>query len=261
MRYVAALLFLSELAFAAHGDERALWQLWLLHTGSPDNHAAVIAAARPLQGSEMDPDVRVVANGVAAWHAARAGRTNDAIAAWSDMLTRQGDSPAQTGDRIARTWLSLFDMESLRPVLRNWYLKHVTYPASLSDLASGKGQSVPLQDRWGRDWGYGLTGFRQLKGFHGQRYRLFCTRLGRDVTAATALARPWPTPNIEPVRVISAGYRTGTVVFRDAARKEQTLSVGMKSGDTTFAMLGAHLIVLADTYYWYVLPRPRNERP
>jgi len=102
---------------------------------------------------------------------------------------RYGEVAAGVGeDRLdlacrqaARRALARLGLDRLRRALREHYLSEVAYPATLDDLVRAGGCSRDaLTDPWGKPFGYQPLPAELFPDLPGQRYRLWCTSLGRE---------------------------------------------------------------------------------
>jgi hypothetical protein len=275
--------------------ERRLWSLWQQHAKNPADHARVAAACLQFDTDAPDTPFALVARGLAAWHMLKAGDTNAAVKLFQSMDTpaiedktpsSETNAPAadalrEAGMNMARTWLTRIDRDQAGKALREYYLKHVEYPAAMQFLgALPPGQRPPLTDRWGLPWQYHTTGFKQLAGLDGQRYVLQSAMLGNDSSAAAALARDYAGRiNIKRARVLSSdgggilelvlqppaeagvprrspAEAGSTKTAADGnAQPKVIVALGRRTGDICAAFIGTQFLIFADRDHWLVWPR------
>jgi hypothetical protein len=266
--------------------ERDLWSLWQYHAKNTNDHAGVAAACMKFEKDAAHAPFLPVARGIAAWRLLKCGNTNACVKVLESMIApaaddkvrlagadpAEGDPLREAGADMARTWLTRLDREQAVKVLRQYYVRHVEYPATMQFATNlAPEQKVALTDRWGQAWQYRATGFTRLAGLNDQRYVLQSARLGDDSGLAEALARNYAERiGIEKARVVSSG--AGGVLElvvpprpEEGSRKNATdgrqqskvvVAVGRRAGGIYAAFIGARLLVLADFDHWLVLPRP-----
>ena len=248
-------------------DEEALWKLWQQHSREPDQHTAVIAACRQFVAQDSADELVPVAQGIEAWRLLKTDRRKEAFALLESHLARGNDATHQGAAELARAWLSLFDIDTVRNALQLYYRKEVRYPNKLAALTDHPGipadRQPRLVDRWDTPWEYKLTGFASMPGFRDQRYTLSCKKLGSISDSATALALPYGAGiSARPVRVVLSQDAGAVVEFTgqsggDSRGGRLLLGTGRRSGDLFLAYVGEALIVVCDQVHWKVIPKPR----
>jgi len=251
-------------------DERLLWTLWSVHNTNPADHAAFLAAVRKARPKLTADPLRVVVQGIQAWHLLAAGDEPAARQLLEPWLSPTNPPPEEAAAwplltegarRTARVWLTRLDRETVRDALQVHYRQHVAYPAELKGLDTNAVSLPPLVDRFGRPWVYALTTFRTLPGVEGQRYRLDSSALAPRSDFKTALAAPYAGRILlRPVRLMGAG--AGAAVQFSVADEEKkgaasvTLTPGGEAGGVRLIFVGQRLVVLSDGDHWLVLPLP-----
>ena len=180
-------------AAPAPAELDALWALWRAHEAAPTNHPPLARAAADFVRRFSTSELCAVARGLGAWHALRAGATNDAVALWTALLAADATPLERAGQAIARAWLTRLDREAVRVALREHYARHALFPPTLQPLRELPAERrPPLTDRFGDAWQYSLDGYRHVPGTRGHRYRLISPRLGEELSdLRAALARPY----------------------------------------------------------------------
>ena len=257
--HITVVLLLASAVVANAADEQGLWAVWTLHQDSPDDHAGVVAACEEFAKRAPDDPLVAVTCGLAGWHLLQDNKLTGARTCFETLLDRR-DSPLQrAASEMARAWLTRLDVPRMRAALRQYYLEHVGYPASLEELKTLPGtDELPLTDRWQRPWEYRLTGYRLLRDMSDQKYKLGSRKLGSTLELDTALSRPYASGiSLAPVETVRQGARE---VVRFESRAGGTapplLLPGHRHEGTIFAWMGERLVVLADVDHWQVLPKP-----
>ncbi|MFA5044108.1 MAG: hypothetical protein WC381_08900 [Kiritimatiellia bacterium] len=258
---------------ASEAQERDIWTLWRMQTNEPAQHESIVAACRRIQQATPLNPLLPVAQGLAAWHSLRMGKTNDAVALFGEMeaaaaaATAAPAAPiaptATAGAEMARRWLTRLDREQVRGALARYYSDAVEYPAALQALkktAPGKKDApLPWADRWGDPWQYQLAPLKIIKGAPGQRYVLQSKTLGESSDLAQALKRSYGgrTP-LQPVSLTITSGGAQIVVFQTAGGRPDKimLSEGGQAEGVTLTYIGAQILILCDGDHWRVVLKP-----
>ncbi len=245
-------------AHSAVADERDLWTLWSLNTNVVADHAALVTACREYSAKSPQDPLKVVVDGVEAWHHLKMGNTQRAAALYLEMLrVTEAATPLQVaGAEMARYWLTRLDREQVRVALKRLYMRDIEYPVTLAAIKTLKPPAVPpLQDRWGKSWDYRQESV--IKGMKSQRYVLESGRLGAGSDLKKALDVPYAAGiRLEPVKPSPIG--NDTYEFSTPSQKSIFLQAGTSKDGVVVAYLGANLIVLSDGNHWSVALKTRK---
>lgn len=247
-------------------NEQGIWNLWQMQIKNPADHAAVLDACSGFAKANPTDPFAAVAQTIAAWHLLKLDRQEEARSALQSRL-QDTSEPVSAGARdLARAWLTLLDMETVRASLQEYYRHEVRYPETLAAITAHpripKSLHPPPADRWGRPWKYQPDDFRVLSGSRGQRYRLESASLKGLSSLQAALDLPYAERiNIQPVKVIRTGNGRPMVHFRGArAGDTNAVSIvqqGTSAEDIFLAHVGPKLILVCDSLHWRVFPIPR----
>ena len=178
-------------AWGATKQETAFLSVWTVHSQSPDNHAAVIAACqRVMDTSATLGEFLPVVKTLAGWHLLASGKEADAIRVLESVLTtdKKPAPMARYADIMARRWLSRLDIRKVDAALKSHYAAHVEYPSSLAPILSLPKPATPAKtDRFGDGWIYRLSGFSRLTDLKAQRYVLYSKTLGTSLSRLSDL--------------------------------------------------------------------------
>lgn len=258
-------LSLTSAAYAGDAgveqDEHRLWQLWQAHEAQPGDHEGLLELCARIEA--RDPGFRFieVVRGIAAWHLMKAGRPDEARAAWAGLdRSAPGEPFARAAQRMARTWLTRMDRETLRKALQTAYRRDLQYPESLERLADAAETELPMRDRWGDPWTYEWTRFRFLRVSPGQRYSLESRNVRGSSDLSEALRSEYGSGiNLRPVRLVGTGAAPSVAFQAEGAPAEQTvLAAGASLRGQTFVYIGRRILVLADADHWRVFMKPRQ---
>lgn len=243
--------------------EAALQDLW--HRAGPDasDHSQAAADCAAFCEQTAGHPLAVVGAGLRSWHLLSLGQKDEARRLLETLLTDDATPLRKAATGIAQAWLTRLDLQTVKAALQRYYRAHVEYPPGLDALRS-LDSSVPLTDRWGRDWSYRQTGFSTLRGMSGQRFEVSSPTLGADSELAAALAAPYAgSIEVQATGFAAADSSRRTIRFAVAGSSPQTLLLqpGTRSDSFAFPFMGDSIIVLADRDYWLVLPRPRATAP
>ena len=140
-------------AWGATKQETAFLSVWTVHSQSPDNHAAVIAACqRVMDTSATLGEFLPVVKTLAGWHLLAAGKEADAVRVLESVLTadKKPAPMARYADIMARRWLSRLDIRKVDAALKSHYADNVEYPVSLAPILSLPKPAAPAKtDRFG----------------------------------------------------------------------------------------------------------------
>ena len=254
-RFLLVVWAVCGLGFTARAaEEDALLELWKQHTGTPDDHEAVVKACRDFAAAHTTDPLLPMVRGIEAWHRLRAGRRGEALQIFAADLTAAPGPVTDGARRVAQGWMTRGDRDQAAAALQAYYGKHVAYPKTLDQLpADGR---PPLNDRFGKPWNYKLTGFAKVPGFNDQKYSLQSAVLGDVSDFKGAVALPYAARIVAvPQQVIAAPGNTQAVKF-NVAGSAAVVGVGQAAGDLFLAFVGAKIIVVCDYTHWKILPRP-----
>ena len=254
-RFLLVVWAVCGLGFTARAsDEDALLELWKQHTGTPDDHEAVVKACRDFAAAHAADPLLPMVRGIEAWHRLRAGRRGEALQIFAADLTAPPGPVTDGARRVAQGWMTRGDRDQAAAALQAYYGKHVAYPKTLDQLpADGR---PPLNDRFGKPWNYKLTGFAKVPGFNDQKYSLQSAVLGDVSDFKGAVALPYAARIVAvPQQVLAAPGNTQAVKF-NVAGSAAVVGVGQAAGDLFLAFVGAKIIVVCDYTHWKILPRP-----
>ena len=247
-------------------NEQGIWNLWQMHIKNPADHAAVLEACRGFAKANPTDPFASVAQTIAAWHLLKLDRAEEARSALQPWLQSSPD-PVRAGAReLARAWLTLLDMETVRASLQEYYRHEVRYPETLAAIAAHpripKSLHPPPADRWSRPWTYQPDDFRVLSGLRGQRYRLESASLKNLPGLQAALDVPYAGRiGIQPIKALRTGDGRPMVHFRGArAGDTNAVSIvqqGTSAEDIFLAHVGPKLILVCDNLHWRFIPIPR----
>ncbi len=164
---------------------------WSVHARDISDHKAVIDACqgvmdRPTTLGDFLPVIKTLA----AWHLLAGGHQADAERIFKTALV--SDKGTQTivryADTMARRWLTRLDHLQTEKALKTYYVDHVEYPVSLSQLTMlTKDKQPPKSDRFGDPWAYEPVAFSRLQNVANQRYKLYSKSIGNRLTPLKAL--------------------------------------------------------------------------
>lgn len=249
---------------ASEPQETDLWTLWNLQTNQPAQHETIVTACQQMQKASPTNPLLPVSQGLAAWHSLHLGKTNEAIALFSAMVSAAPTTPtAAAGAEMGRRWLTRLDREIVRGALAAYYRKAIEYPINLQPLKKAmpgeKDAPLPLADRWGAPWQYQLETFKIIKVARGQRYLLQSKTLGESSDLTKALERSYADRILlQPVSLTITGSGAQNVVFQtqDDRPEKILLSEGGQSAGVTLAYIGAKILILCDGDHWRVVTKP-----
>ena len=271
MRRLRLLPILLLLAGAAPGqDEDGLARLWAQQaavTNEPAAAAGAAAAALAYADARPADPLAPAARSLAGWQLLRAGKREQAAAAFAAQLEPGTNLLGRLSAQLARAWMTRLDRERVKDALQFFYRKEVRYPYSLLELRNDQrvpaALAWPERDRWDEAWRYRLVGFKNLPGLQDQKYELLSASLGADSDLKAALAVPCGERiALRPVRV-----RTTAVAGREVVEFARTgagggtvlLTAGQASDDgLLLAYLGFRIVIVADRFHWRPLPRPEG---
>jgi len=275
-RRCVRLLLCASLAIPAvapaRAEERALWQLWQQHAAPPYDHAALLEACRTYTDARPNDRLTAVSRTLAAWHLLQLGRRDDAVRIFERFAAAGADPLHNGAHTLSLAWLTRLDREKVKTALEFYYRKNVGYPRTLKDLrdfpALPAALAFPMEDRWGLQWGYRLTGLKMITGLLDQKYALRSQRLAADSDLDQALALPCAARlNVAPVRVRTSTPGREVVDFRilspegedapaSGGRESLVVSVGRTGNGIHLAYVGRALVIVNDTLHWKIMPRP-----
>jgi len=218
--FATLLLGLAVPVGCAQGaDERAFWLVWQQHIENLEKHTETVAACRVFERQAPNDPLAVVVREIAAWHLLKLGKTAEAKAILTPIVTGRATALHNVAADVARAWLTRLDHNALQALLHQTYLRDVAFPAALDVLAAPPGSERPSPvDRWGKPWTYRLVGFQHLKGFDNQKYELQSQRLGSRSDLAKALAMPYAARiSLRPVKLAGSASGSTLVQFTDDA--------------------------------------------
>lgn len=137
----------------------------------------------------------------------------------------------------ARIWLAREQIKEIDVVLKRYYVKHVNFPGTLTEL----GDTLPEQlrnDPWGEPWAYSLRAPRGMSKLKDQRYQLSPKRFP-DLMAQK---RP-PLPVFTKVTLSQIGDNK-TLRFQTAAGEAMIQPGGVAAG-ATLLHIGENWALLA----------------
>ncbi len=245
---------------AAESDDRAFLAFWEKRAAATLDQAAAIEVCRKEAASQSNSVYLPVIRGVLAWHELAAGRTNEATATLTSLLSDRKDPISSAANTMACRWLTRLDRERVRAALSAYYARHVAFPESLAPLqALPERQRPPAVDRWNLPWHYRLAAFKRLAGLSDQRYELRSAELEAGSDLKAALAIPYDRPaDLTPIRVISRLENQVTVEFQDRGSppRKAALTEGSRSGSLWFVRLMGQSVLLSDGDRWNLAPLP-----
>jgi hypothetical protein len=240
----------------APADEAALLNIW--KTLGPSNNDVTARACAAFQKQFAQSPLSYVTRGLVGWYALQVGDCGDRVVQlYEGMVSDSKDPFPEAASTMARRWLSRLDREKVKVALRKIYVDHVTYPASLDELAKLPAESrPPLNDRWGRPWRYHLADMKYIRGAAGQKFVLESSNMDRDHELRDALKKTYDVATLlKPQKILSREKGRETVNFA-AGREPVGLTVGGHYRGVTLAYVGQTLVVLSDDDHWSVLPLP-----
>jgi hypothetical protein len=252
-------------AAATPQQEAAFISVWVVHSRSLDDHAAVIEACqRVMDKTSTLGEFLPVVKTLAAWHLLAAGKEADAVRLFESALTAdKAPQPIErAADTMAKRWLTRLDIRKVDAALKAYYTEHVEFPASLSPVLSMPPPSAPSKaDRFGDPWGYRLGEFSRLAKIKSQRYTLYSKNLGNGLSflkdvpftayspkkSATLLGRKTAQPVSVDLETVVDGKTERVIAL------EGNLTGGIRflrlSADGRFALLAD-----SECDYWIVAP-------
>ena len=253
-------------ALKAGPAEEAVLMLWSRQAEMEPAEAAVLCA-RALDSGTLG-SYAPVARTLMGLNLLKAGRPQDAAAAYASALSSGGDPLSRAADNQARRWLTRIDREALVAALRQWYAANVAYPPALDVLQTLPDiQTLPLQDRWGDPWNYRLVPMRQMPQLTDQRYQLESRALFRSSDLATALRQlESSTTHVRFLRIVS---RQPPVISVEITQPEMdpvnaTLALGASASGVRLCALSPIMAICSDGDRWIMVPfrsDPAGERP
>lgn len=251
LAFVCAAGFGSASARAA--DESALIELGRLQVAKPDDHEALIKACENFAAAHPGDPLLPVARGFQEWHLLRSGHRDEALQMMTADLTLPKDPVGDGARRLAQAWLTRADRDQVVTALQVFYRQQVGYPKTLEELPQTR---PPLEDRFGKQWSYRLSGFAKLAGFDDQRYSLQSTALGGMSDFNKALQLPYAAQIAAvPVQVIAIPGNAPAVKF-NLGGSASVVGLGQSGGDLFLAFVGARILVVCDYTHWKILPHP-----
>lgn len=254
-------LLFAFFTLASAADEAALLELWNQHIAAPEEHERILAACQQFHAKYANDPLRVVARGLEEWHLFAMGRRSEAVTLWEKDMTLPPSSLNNGARRLAASWLTRLDREAIALALRSYYLKHICYPAELSQLTTVSNpvlsNPIPAVDRFGKPWAYTLTGFQKLKGFPDQKYALSSPVLAdmSDLKSVEKLSYAARIPGFsrqpnEPVQTVPLDKNTTA----NSVSSDPPSVAGAQELYTAFA--GMRIVILCDFIHWRVVARP-----
>ena len=239
---------------ARAAEEEALMDLWKQQAATPDDHDAILKACHDFESANAGDPLIPIVRGFEEWHWLRAGHRPEALQLMTADLTAPRGPVTDGARRLALAWFTRVDREQVAAALQAYYRKNVAYPKSLDALPAEA--RPPMNDRFGKPWVYGLTGFAKLPGFTDQKYALRSAVLGDTSEFNAAVKLPYGSRILAtPLEVITAPGNTQAVKF-NVAGSAAVVGVGQSAGDLYLAFVGARIVVACDDAHWKIFPRP-----
>ena len=261
--FFISLINVSSMAFATPAED-AIAQLWGAHRNAPNDHESMVArcndAMRRRSGdAPLLGNFQPVAQTLLGWHLLRQGKTNEAVRTFEGVLTPNPspDHVARTADLMARRWLTRIDHAKVVGALRVYYAANVAYPPSLDYFNSvPEHERPPMRDRFGEAWYFKETTFSRIKTAAGQRYDLYSSSIGKELTDFSKIGKRYPLPAMTMVR--KGGGMPITLEFTNPSTPDAApvaLAVGgVSPTGLRFVALDSagRFALLSDSDFWFI---------
>ncbi len=203
--------------------------------------------------------LRSVVRSIRALSLLHAGEVTTARAILEELASGSRDD---AGNNSARVLLSLMDRDQIVAALKQFYGRHLRYPASLDELRREfPDRNLPQRDRWGDPWNYRLTAPRFFQVGEAQTYQLSSRHIPNLADLSKALAKPYgrDLQGITVSRVIQTpGDRGAIVAFSDEQSGQSfTLSEGAGDESRWFLAWIGDWIFISDGLHFHSVAAPR----